>query len=119
MGGFGTPLPPHGSVGRFDIPGKTDGVHKGGGLHAWAKALAKSCQAGEVGGQGGGDLNEVRVTVGDEFRQAQIHELAEAGAADDGVPDPRDHRNPHEETLQAGGVAFVWEGVQANIDALE
>ena len=55
--------------------------------------------------------------VGDQFGQAQVHELAEAGAADDRWPHEGDHGHAHPEGVQAGGVAVVGEGVQPQVDA--
>ena len=94
------------------------GVHEGGGLHAVAEGGAEGGEAGEVGGEGGGDLGEVVGGVGDEFLEAEVGELAEAGAGDGGGAWEGDDGDAHPVGVEGGGVAVVGEGVEADVDVV-
>src|SRR5262249_5248954 len=54
----------------------------------------------------------------DQFRHAQVHELAEAGAADDGLAYLCDDGDAHPEGIEAGGVAVVGKCIETDIDAM-
>ena len=87
-------------------------------LHAWAEGGAEVGEAGKVAGQIGGDLYVLLGGVGYQLWETEVHQLAQAGAADDRLAHACDDRYAHPEGIEAGGVAVVGESVEANIDTV-
>src|SRR5436190_1655238 len=87
LAGGSTPGMPHLAVGGFEVAGELGGVHDGGGLQVGAQCGAQCCEAGAVGGEGGGDFYKLVLGGGDQFGVVDVGCLGQTGAADHGVAD--------------------------------
>ena len=79
----GAPPPPHCTVGGLDVASESRGAHQRGCPHPLAQGSPQIAQSGQIAGQPRRDLYVLLGAGGDQFRQAQIHQLAQARSPHD------------------------------------
>jgi hypothetical protein len=94
------------------------GVHEDGGFEAGAEGLAEGGEARAIVSEVDGETHVVVGGGGDQFGEVEIAKDAEAAAGDGRGPGKRDEGDAHPESVEAGGVAAVGEGVEDDIDAM-
>ena len=77
-----------------------------------------ACPAGADRRQLDGDPHELLGIGGDQFRQAEIHQLAQARSPHDRWPHQGHDRHAHPKRVQAGRVPVVGNGIQSDVDAV-
>ena len=72
-------------VGGLYVPGETWGIHQRRARHPLTHRRAELGQAGKVLGQPGGNAHELLGSLGDQLRQTEVAQLANAGPAHHGL----------------------------------
>lgn len=75
-------------------------------------------KAREVSGEFDGPADVLLGTVGDPLGEAELGELAQPPAGDGKISHQREHGHAHPESVEAGGVAVVGEGIDHQVDAV-
>ncbi len=107
---------PEGVIGVFEVGGEVGRVHDGGILQALAEGGAEIGEAGEIGGEGGGDVEVLVGSRGDEFREAEVGKHAAAEALGIGGAGEGDGGDAHPEGVAGDGVAVDGEGVEEDVE---
>ena len=93
-------------------------VHERRVFHPRAEFGAKLGQGFRIGGDRFCDVEKSVVGGRDELGEGEVGELADAGAGDGGAANAGDGGDAHPESVEAGGVAVIGEGVEAEVNAV-